>query len=313
MSSVNGVPNRRRGFVLLTVMSVVAGTVALGLLVVREAQAFVLTVSNRNAHTLSRWHALDCISRARSALEDDKTVATSVATTWSHLDEFLQVAASVSQSQYCSLSATALGDGINVNAATPHELKRLLFALEIRPAKADSLIDALLDWRDPDSEPRAFGAEAEWYAATNRAGPRNGLLRNTRELSLVRGYENLPTVVRMFTTDGARASLVHSPRAVLASLPGFTPELADEVIRRRSRGSLPSSILELAYALSGASRDSLMLRQGELAARVTIEPDGWVLVSQGRVGGSPVTSVLAVTVARIEGGTQIVSHQESWQ
>ena len=304
--------HKRSGFVLLTVISVVASTVALGLLVVREAQGFVLTVSNRTAYALARWHALDCVSRARAAFENDQTAERGAAP-WSRLDEFIQQSSFISKFEHCSLSATALGDRIDVNAATPEQLRRLLAALTIQPIKADSLVDSLLDWRDADLEPRAFGAEAEWYAANNRVAPRNGALRSAREVALVRGFENLPMVVQSLTTDGARASLAHSPRAILVSLPGFTAELADEIIRRRSRGSLPSNVLQLAYALSQAARDSLMFRQGDLAARIAIEPDGWVLVSRGRVTGSPVESVLVVTVTRLGGGTQVVSHVESWQ
>ena len=167
--------------------------------------------------------------------------------------------------------------------------------------------------RDDESEPRTFGAEVDWYAANGRVAPRNGAIRSSLELALVRGFEKRQDIIHYFGTQQSRASLAHTPRAVLLSLPGFSVELVEEILRRRSLGSVPSDVLHLAGVLSEGARDSLMSQQGSLAGRIAMEPDGWVFTSRGRVAGSEVTCVLEVTVTRSGSGTQITRRREWWE
>ena len=55
------------------------------------------------------------------------------------------------------------------------------------PGMTEPIADAILDWIDPDDEPRMLGAEREYYSALSPAyAPRNGPLGSIEELLLVR-------------------------------------------------------------------------------------------------------------------------------
>jgi DNA uptake protein ComE-like DNA-binding protein len=79
---------------------------------------------------------------------------------------------------------------INVNMLLDMEKKKknsgrtMLLTL---PGMTEEVADAILDWIDPDDEPRQFGAEADYYASlTPGYAPRNGPLLSVEELLLVR-------------------------------------------------------------------------------------------------------------------------------
>ncbi len=61
-------------------------------------------------------------------------------------------------------------------------------ALMNLPGMTDAVADAILDWMDPDSDPRPAGAEADDYQALGVPyAPRNGVPQCLEELLLVRG------------------------------------------------------------------------------------------------------------------------------
>lgn len=61
-------------------------------------------------------------------------------------------------------------------------------ALMRLPGMTETICDSLLDWMDADDEPRAFGAEGEFYGALEKPyRPRNGVPLSIEELLLVRG------------------------------------------------------------------------------------------------------------------------------
>jgi len=70
------------------------------------------------------------------------------------------------------------------SGANPHGARNLLMTL---PGMTESLADAILDWIDPDDEPRELGAESEYYSSLDPPyRPRNGPLGSIDELLLVR-------------------------------------------------------------------------------------------------------------------------------
>src|SRR5207237_10440876 len=98
-----------------------------------------------------------------------------------------------------------------------------------RSAPVDSLVDALLDWRDPDQVPRPFGDES--------SGNRNGPLADVWELHYVRGFTDslVGTLAPFLPTRGVGAiNLNAAPPEVLASLPGMTEE-AIRMVRMHRR------------------------------------------------------------------------------
>jgi type II secretory pathway component PulK len=80
-----------------------------------------------------------------------------------------------------SVRVTDEAGKLNVNTATREQLLSLEYM-------EDYIVDAIMDWRDRDEEPRADGAEMGYYE--NMAYPytiRNNAFRTVRELLLVKG------------------------------------------------------------------------------------------------------------------------------
>lgn len=73
----------------------------------------------------------------------------------------------------------------NVDAKRKSQLERLLTLLGHEPA----VIDALLDWLDPDDLRRPLGAEREYYMALKPPyAPKNGPLDSLGEMLLIKGF-----------------------------------------------------------------------------------------------------------------------------
>jgi len=61
-------------------------------------------------------------------------------------------------------------------------------ALTKFPGMSEEITDAILDWLDPDDQPRELGAEEEYYSTLNPAySARNGIPESIEELLLVKG------------------------------------------------------------------------------------------------------------------------------
>lgn len=80
---------------------------------------------------------------------------------------------------------------LHLNAASEAEIAALLTPI-LQNLELDNfleLIDALLDWRDEDDEPRPNGAESEYYNLLEPGYyPKNGPLDTIEELLLVKGF-----------------------------------------------------------------------------------------------------------------------------
>jgi DNA uptake protein ComE-like DNA-binding protein len=81
-------------------------------------------------------------------------------------------------------TSTTPADGSGASSLTP-SARDLLMNL---PGMTVEIADAILDWLDEDSQPREYGAEAEYYNSLSPAySPRNGQIETVEELLLVRG------------------------------------------------------------------------------------------------------------------------------
>ncbi len=73
------------------------------------------------------------------------------------------------------------------------------------PGMTEEVADAILDWIDPDNEPREYGAEADHYGLLDPPyAPKNGPLETIEELLLVRGV----TPWLLFGSDANRNGVV---------------------------------------------------------------------------------------------------------
>ena len=127
---------------------------------------------------------------------------------------------------------------IDINTAADPLLRGLLLSAGLKEEEATRLLDAILDWRDPDAFKRPNGAEESDYRAAGLTHkPANSSFQAIEELQLVLGmrpelYRRLAPSITVFSRQpGVNAQL--ASRDVLLAIPGVTAEIADQYIAQR--------------------------------------------------------------------------------
>jgi general secretion pathway protein K len=127
---------------------------------------------------------------------------------------------------------------IDLNIAVEPLLRGLFLSVGLSDDEAAHIVDAVLDWRDPDTLKRANGAEeADYRAAGLSYKPANGPFQAIEELQLVLGmrpeiYRRIAPSITVFSRQPGVNPVIAS-REVLLALPGVTTEMVDEYLSRR--------------------------------------------------------------------------------
>jgi type II secretory pathway component PulK len=130
---------------------------------------------------------------------------------------------------------------ISIVAYDPGVMTRFLVAQGVPQREAAALIDKLGDYNDLDSLHRLNGAEADAYAAAGLPPPRNDWPISPFELSLVLGWRDHPQLWERASDHftAVRDGWLNpntAPPAVLAALPGATPEAVRALLALRENG-----------------------------------------------------------------------------
>ncbi|HEX5180129.1 MAG TPA: hypothetical protein VFW04_12415 [Gemmatimonadaceae bacterium] len=294
----------RRGFVLLAVLWVMVGVGAAGLSLALVARRAATAAHNRRALLVAGWAAEDCVNQSEAIIGDALRAAarsSGDSTVWEMLDRFSPEGTTTGPfvaDTDCVADLRAAGMTIDVNTADKAALTRVFIAAGTAPFTADSLGDAILDWRDPDQVARANGAEASWYISHDRVPPRNAPLGDARELQRVRGLENFRGLERLFGVDSDRIVLDRAPLAVIASLPGLGDEALGRIAEIRARGGRVGSLLAFSASLSPNARDAVIASYPDVSRRATAEPDAWILTARGWSGVPRATEVVELRLVR---------------
>ncbi len=302
----------RRGFALVTVLWVVGLAGSVALTAVLDGRLAVDAARQRIADTRGGWLARGCLAHARAAT----AVALAEASgeqgsefAWRAIDDAIagllerRLAA-------CTLVVEALGARVDVNAVEAAALTALITTAD-PAADAPALVDALLDWRDADGAARPMGAEAPWYAGAARLGPPNAPLRAREELRAVRGFERAETILALLDIERARVALLHAPRAVLLTLPGFDAEAVAFVEERRQRVAPVRDLHALVAEAPVRVRSRLQQDFAALSERATLTPDGWVVaaaVDDATTGRRAIVEQLL----RRSGAQVVVARERTW-
>ena len=148
---------------------------------------------------------------------------------------------SLHKSRTVSYEAHITGEGgrLNLNwliaGENPVRLEVLRKYLEVRGIdlnERDHMIDALLDWVDPDNLVRLNGAEAE-----GDYRPNNTILLRLEDVKKIKGWEDFasgPDWDKDFTLSSTGPiDLTWASRETLLALPGMTEPLVDQFITLR--------------------------------------------------------------------------------
>ena len=189
---------------------------------------------------------------------------------------------------WCEVALDDPSSLLNLNLSDAEQLRALL--------GSDSLVDALLDWRDPDDVTRPAGAEASWYRAHDRIAPRNRPFASVEELSLVTGFDTL-SLGRLFTTRGNGMVNVNSaPAPVIRAALRLPDETVAMLMRRRSVGRRVTGVDELLALASPSARQILSARYQDLVQRSGFAPAEMVAAVSGHVGGSRLSATMYATL-----------------
>ncbi len=124
--------------------------------------------------------------------------------------------------------------------------KNLLLNSGVKDETADTIVDSLLDWKDPSGGEmhRLHGAGNDYYMSLpNPYQVKNANFDTVEELLLVKGmtpeilYGNGEQrgIIDFITVHSKTAAInfTVAPREVLMAIPGVTPEIADQIISIR--------------------------------------------------------------------------------
>lgn len=171
---------------------------------------------------------------------------------------------------------------IDLNSAPDALLKGLFVSVGLSQEASVSLLDAVLDWRDPDKLKRLHGAEEGDYRAAGKSYvPSNAPFETVDELQRVLGmtpelYRKLAPALTVYSKQPGVNTVV-APRSVLLAIPGVNPALVDQYLVQR-QSMLASGQKVTAFSGAGVFASGSM---GLTAVTVRSEarlPDGTVFV-----------------------------------
>lgn len=263
----------RTGFALIAVLWALAGAAAIALSLALAARALTGAAHNRTLALRAEWRVEGCVSVARARVDSALRVDGESDDAWRDLDS---VVAAGGGSRECHVRLQPIGTTVDLNEIDHRQLRVALGGIGLSPAIRDSLADAILDWRDADSQYRASGAEASWYTAAGLPTPRNGPFAAKEEIHRVRGGSATPGLDSVVGVESGRLLLSRVPVPVLASVEGIDAELARAVVDNRRPGDTVD-IGRIASTVSPASQEWFAAHRAAVMRRVTNSPDGWML------------------------------------
>ena len=145
---------------------------------------------------------------------------------------------------------------VDLNTAPEAILRSLLTSLGIEEELRDTIVDSIMDWKDPDDLHRLNGAESDYYMSLPHPyKAKNANFEAVEELLLVKGV----TPVILYG-DGSKQGLIDlltihgrsnkinvnaASKGTLMGIPGMTTEMADAIISYREANEI-KNIQELA-------------------------------------------------------------------
>ena len=172
---------------------------------------------------------------------------------------------------------------IDINTAQDQLIRGLLLVSGLPDDEANRVLDAMLDWRDPDDLKRANGAEEPDYKAAGLPyKPANGPFQAIEELQLVLGMRpELYRRIAPYITVYSRSPSVNpqlATREVLLAIPGATPEIVDDYVARREAARaagqpppvFPRPAIVTGFTMVASIRSEARLDDGTVFAREAV-------------------------------------------
>jgi len=187
---------------------------------------------------------------------------------------------------------------VDINRVSDVVLKNLLINAGVKEEDADTVVDSVMDWKDPDDLHRLNGAESDYYMSLpNPYKAKNANFDTVEELVLVKGMtpeilygdSKEKGIIELLTVNSKmnRINVNAAPKEVLSAIPGITPEIADMIIEFRKTKEIanlqeigiPVEAISALAPYIGTSGSSIFTieaagykgdKKGEYAVRATV-------------------------------------------
>lgn len=242
--------NNQRGVALILILLILTLLVVVGVEVHRALRVEASLAGNFRDLTQAGYIAKSGLEMARTLLQEDDQSYDALNERWAQFEMLSLFSSQLFpqgyfegkiRDEHAKFNPNFLIDAYGmVNLKKRRQLERLMEVLGHDP----QMIDALLDWLDPDDQKRPLGAERDYYEIEKRIkGPANGPLINLSEIMLIKGMhqeifygaENKEGLGKYLTiySDG-RININTAPLPVLMSLsPKIDQALAQTLIEYR--------------------------------------------------------------------------------
>lgn len=280
----------RRGFALLAVLWTLSAVTAFVGAALAGIRVGALTTRNRVLLARAAWAREACAEILEARYVADPAIR--------DLDSL-----DLGRGTWCAAMLEDPSAKLNVNLVDREALVTIVGSVIRRPAAVDSLVDALLDWRDPDTIPRPFGEES----TRNRNGP----LADIGELRSVRGFTDslVSQLAALFTTRGTGVVNVNAaPPLVLAALPGMTEEAVQLVLTHRRGTPIPGADA-LASLLSPGARALFMENYPDFVRAAVFAPSQLMVVVTGGVRGTRLVARVTLTAVPAAGRLAVIRRE----
>jgi general secretion pathway protein K len=278
------------GFALLAVLWTITAVTALTGAALAVAQLGSTTTRNRVLLARAAWAREACVEILQARFAQDPSIR--------RVDSV-----DLGRGTWCAASLEDPAVKLNINVADRAALVSVLQSVLRLPGAVDSLADALLDWRDPDSIPRPLGNES----SANRNGP----LADVAELRYVRGF-TAPRVAALssfLTTRGSGVINVNAaPREVIATLPGMTDEAVQRVMMQRERMPIQNADV-LAGLLSPAARAALLASYPEFVRSAVFTAPQLIAYVVGGIRGARLVARVTITAVPVAGRLAVIRRE----
>jgi general secretion pathway protein K len=289
----------RRGFALITVLWVLSILAVLAAEFAAAARTTRVATGNVRIDVRAVWAARAGFARATELI--DRKIARNLAgyDFAAHGDTALPEIAYELDGAVIHAFALDSRARLNVNRADAPALARLFDVVGLSTSAADSLADAILDWRDRDDFRRPRGAEvAEYRTLRPPVVPRNAPLTAIEELGMVRGMspERYARIAPYLTVEGdGRVGVNSASVEVLQTLPGLDEAGALAIVARRVRAPF-RGIFDLLPALPQPARSRVQASIGLAVDRMAFSPRELELHVQATIPESRARAEIRATV-----------------
>ncbi len=266
-----------RGVVLILVLSTVAMFTAM-VLSFSSDQSDDIELAYNFRDSFQAYYLADAgVEAAKALLKDDDTSYDGLDEDWAKFSEYSAASSALLDgpvfvgeiTDECSkidINSLVKSDG-SVDENRINQLKRLfnILGIEINEDELNDLMDAIVDWLDPDSEPTGLGgAEDNFYQALDRPySCKNGAMDTPREILLVKGmkkeyfygtkeYEGIAKYITVGT--GGKINLNTASKEVLMSLADDIDEAdVEDIMDHRPYKNINDAKKEMRYVTSSSN------------------------------------------------------------